>query len=114
MHGSQKLAPRTVDTGHLSHVDFDFFTQAGRREPHIFRFGNPRTAKLASELQATLAALFMNCDTQHRFPLDEAHASHQMFPAPNRLSYIALKKTSKPGSVLNHWHTARKLADRTW
>jgi hypothetical protein len=27
-----------------------------------------------------LAAILMNCDSQHRFPLDEAHASHQMFP----------------------------------
>ena len=80
MHGSQKLAPRLVDTGNLSHVDLNFFAQTGRREPHIFRFSNPGTSKFASELQPTLAALFMNCDTQHRFPLDEAHASHQMVP----------------------------------
>lgn len=63
VHGSQKLAPCIVDTGDLSHVHFNFFARAGRRELHIFRFGNPRTAKSASELQPTVAALFMNCDS---------------------------------------------------
>ncbi len=63
MHGSQKLAPRIVDTGDLSHVDFNFFARAGRREPHIFRFGNPGTAKFASEFQAALTVILMNCDS---------------------------------------------------
>ena len=64
MHGSQKLAPRIVDpSGDLSHVDFNFLARAGHREPHIFRFGNPGTAKFAIELQATLAVILMNCDS---------------------------------------------------
>jgi hypothetical protein len=63
MHGSQKLAPSIVDTGDLSHVDFNFSARAECREPDIFRFGNPGTAKFASELQATLAAILVNCDS---------------------------------------------------
>jgi hypothetical protein len=63
MHGHQKLAASSVNTCNLSHVDFNLFARAGRREPHIFRFGNPGTAKFASELQATSAAILMNCDS---------------------------------------------------
>jgi hypothetical protein len=63
MHGSQKLAPRIVDADDLSHVDFNFFARAGRREPNIYCFGNPGTAKSASELQATLTAILVNCDS---------------------------------------------------
>jgi hypothetical protein len=63
MHGGEKLASRIVDTGDLPHVDFNFVSGARRRAPHIFRFGNPGTPKFASELQATLAAVLMNCDS---------------------------------------------------
>ena len=63
MHGGQKLAPRIVDTGDLSHVDFNLFARAGRREPHVFHFGNPGTAKFARELQATSGVIFMNYDS---------------------------------------------------
>jgi hypothetical protein len=64
MHGTQTLAPRIVDTGNLSHVDFTFLARAGHGEPHIFRCGNPGAAKFAIEFQATLAAILKNCDSE--------------------------------------------------
>ena len=62
MEAREKIAPRVIDRGQLSQIDFDLLIWSHRRAPGLFCFSDPGALELAREFKPAYIAILVNRD----------------------------------------------------